>query len=153
MSFIAQPMGGTESLFSLVFSIWHYRIISNLFYFHRVRVFAPFTPFLTEHMYQNLKHLVDWSKKEEETNKRSVHAFTEQFYRSNLLVRFTGQKMSKKNGYSFLPIKFTSSFMVKNCICTFYVKEFYLFIKRNFCWVKNTNHKKVLENLMVKIGQ
>ena len=37
-----------------------------------VRVFAPFTPFLTEHMYQNLKHLVDWSKKEEETNK-SVH--------------------------------------------------------------------------------
>ena len=37
-----------------------------------VRVFAPFTPFLTEHMYQNLKHLVDWSKKEEESNK-SVH--------------------------------------------------------------------------------
>jgi isoleucyl-tRNA synthetase len=24
-----------------------------------VRVFAPFTPFLTEHMYQNLRHLVD----------------------------------------------------------------------------------------------
>ena len=23
-----------------------------------VRVFAPFTPFLTEHMYQNLRHLV-----------------------------------------------------------------------------------------------
>jgi isoleucyl-tRNA synthetase len=23
-----------------------------------VRVFAPFTPFLTEHMYQNLKHLI-----------------------------------------------------------------------------------------------
>ena len=58
----------------------------DLFYFHRVRVFAPFTPFLTEHMYQNLKHLVDWSKKEEETNKRSVHAFTEQFYRSNLQI-------------------------------------------------------------------
>ena len=37
-----------------------------------VRVFAPFTPFLTEHMYQNLKKLVDWSKKEEETN-QSVH--------------------------------------------------------------------------------
>ena len=37
-----------------------------------VRVFAPFTPFLTEHMYQNLKHLVNWSKKDEETNK-SVH--------------------------------------------------------------------------------
>ena len=43
--------------------------------------------------------------------------------------------------------------MVKNCISTFYVEEFYLFKKRNFCWVKDTNHKKVLENFMVKIGQ
>ena len=80
---------GLKAFSVLFFSIWHYRIILNLFYFHRVRVFAPFTPFLTEHMYQNLKHLIDWSKKEEETNKRSVHAFTEQFYRSNLPVRFT----------------------------------------------------------------
>ena len=30
--------------------------------FTMVRVFAPFTPFLTEHMYQNLKGFVDWSK-------------------------------------------------------------------------------------------
>jgi len=29
-----------------------------------VRVFAPFTPFLTEHMYQNLRHLVEGEKLE-----------------------------------------------------------------------------------------
>ena len=117
MSFIAQPMGGTESLFSLVFSIWQYRIISNLFYFHRVRVFAPFTPFLTEHMYQNLKHLVDWSKKEEETNKRSVHAFTEQFYRSDLLVLFTVIVFYQSNLLVLLWLKIVSvPFMSKNFI-------------------------------------
>ena len=72
--------------------------------------------------------------------------FTNQIYRSDLLVHTF-------YGYNFLPIKITSSFIVKNCISTFYVEEFYLFKKRNFCWVKDTNHKKVRENLMVKICQ
>merc|ERR1719361_3351933 len=39
--------------------------------FTMVRVFAPFTPFLTEHMYQGLKHLVDWSKDEPQSGAKS----------------------------------------------------------------------------------
>jgi isoleucyl-tRNA synthetase len=41
-----------------------------------VRVFAPFTPFLTEHMYQGLKNLVDWSKDDQtksDKERASVH--------------------------------------------------------------------------------
>ena len=114
---IQHTVGGTESLFSLVFlnlALWN---LLNLFYFHRVRVFAPFTPFLTEHMYQNLKHLVDWSKKEEETNKRSVHAFTEQFYRSDLLVLFTVIVFYQSNLLVLLWLKIVSvPFMSKNFI-------------------------------------
>ena len=44
--------------------------------FTMVKVFAPFTPFLTEHMYQNLKNLVDWSKDDSvksEKDRASVH--------------------------------------------------------------------------------
>ena len=44
--------------------------------FTMVKVFAPFTPFLTEHMYQNLKNLVDWSKDDSVKNEKdraSVH--------------------------------------------------------------------------------
>ena len=44
--------------------------------FTMVKVFAAFTPFLTEHMYQNLKNLVDWSKDDSvksEKDRASVH--------------------------------------------------------------------------------
>ena len=43
--------------------------------FAMVRVFAPFTPFLTEHMYQNLKNMVDWGAddKTSEKERASVH--------------------------------------------------------------------------------
>ena len=37
-----------------------------------VKVMAPFTPFLTEHMYQNLKHFID-DKTLSEVEKNSVH--------------------------------------------------------------------------------
>jgi isoleucyl-tRNA synthetase len=51
-----------DTLFSVLFTI--------------VRVFAPFTPFLTEHMYQNMKGLVDWSKDDttkSDKERASVH--------------------------------------------------------------------------------
>ena len=51
-----------DTLFSVVYTM--------------VRVFAPFTPFLTEHMYQGLKNLVDWSKDDSaksDKERASVH--------------------------------------------------------------------------------
>jgi len=51
-----------DTLFSVVYTM--------------VRVFAPFTPFLTEHMYQGLKNLVDWSKDDQtksDKERASVH--------------------------------------------------------------------------------
>ena len=51
-----------DTLFSVIFTM--------------VRVFAPFTPFLTENMYQNLKQYVDWSKDDSLKNEKeraSVH--------------------------------------------------------------------------------
>ena len=49
-----------DTLFSVVYAM--------------VRVFAPFTPFLTEHMYQNLKGLIDWSGEDKSPKDRaSVH--------------------------------------------------------------------------------
>ena len=50
-----------DTLFSVVYTM--------------VRVFAPFTPFLTENMYQNIKEFIDWSKSDTKSDKEraSVH--------------------------------------------------------------------------------
>ncbi len=55
----ADCLNALHTLFSVLFTM--------------VRVFAPFTPFLTEHMYQNLKKLVDWSDSVSEKERASVH--------------------------------------------------------------------------------